>query len=354
MFAPYLGRLDCPAYASSRKEKESRMSFCTRTISVFRTRLPKRTIGKPVQLVKTRLIEFLFPADTDSWLTVLRVGLGLQVTLYSLSLRHDWAYLFSGTARKVAEALLSLESHLIPRLGWFVPVAAQVGLQENTLLFLAWACLLAAGCGLVLGAGCRLSAIAAWFLHLSAAKSGGFIVYGMDNFLTIGLFYLMLSPLPDRCALDWRLRDLRPKTSLLLGFWRRVLQLHLCVVYFFSGLAKCLGPGWWDGSSVWRALIRPPFNMIDPEILVRWKYLFPVAGMFICLLELGYPVFIWSSRARRIWLFCICGMHIAIGLTMGMYLFSLVMIVLNVAAFGPGLFRREGKPIVLQPEAAAS
>jgi hypothetical protein len=274
--------------------------------------------------------------------------------LYTLSLRHDWAYLFSGNARKVAEALLSLESHLIPRLGWFVPMAAQVGLQGNRFLFLAWAFLLAAGFCLVIGAACRLSAIAAWFLHLCAAKSGGLIVYGMDNFLTIGLFYLMLSPLPDRCALDWRLRDLRPKAPHLLGFWRRVLQLHLCVVYFFSGLAKCLGPGWWDGSNVWRALIRPPFNMIYPEILVRWKYLFPLAGILICVLELGYPVFIWSRRARRVWLFGICGMHIVIGVTMGMYLFSLIMVVLNAAAFGPGLFLRGRKPIILQPEAAAS
>ena len=30
-------------------------------------------------------------------------------------------------------------------------------------------------------------------------------------------------------------------------------------------------------------------------------------------------------------------MHVAIGLTMGMYLFASIMIVLNVAAFGPGL-----------------
>jgi hypothetical protein len=30
-------------------------------------------------------------------------------------------------------------------------------------------------------------------------------------------------------------------------------------------------------------------------------------------------------------------MHVAIGLTMGMYLFAFIMIVLNVAAFGPGL-----------------
>src|SRR5438874_1355679 len=38
----------------------------------------------------------------------------------------------------------------------------------------------------------------------------------------------------------------------------------------------------------------------------------------------------------------------------GMYLFSLVMIVLNVAAFGPGFFRRKGQPIMPQPEAAMS
>jgi hypothetical protein len=307
-----------------------------------------------MQASMERLIEFLFRPATDRWLILLRVGLGLQITLYSLSLRSDWNYLLSGTVRMIAEALLSLQSHFVPRLGWLISLGTQVGLHEETVLFVAWACLVVAGCGLLVGVACRFSAIVAWFFHLCAAKSGGFVSYGMDNFMTIGLFYLMLSPLPDQFSLDWRLRNLRPKHSQLVGFWRRVLQLHLCIIYFFSGLTKCLGSGWWDGSNVWRALIRPPFNVIDAEILVRWKYLFPLAGILICLLEFGYPFFIWSSRTRKIWLFGVCGMHIVIGVTMGLYLFSLVMIVLNVAAFGPGLFRREEKPTVLQPEAAAS
>ena len=63
----------------------------------------------------------------------------------------------------------------------------------------------------------------------------------------------------------------------------------------------------------------------------------PVLGVCICLLETGYPVFIWPKRVRRIWMPCILAMHAAIGITMGLYLFALVMIVLNVAAFGPGL-----------------
>jgi len=104
-----------------------------------------------MQRVKTRLLEFLFPAVTDSWLAVLRIGLGLGVTIYSLSLRNDWTYLLSGTVRKVAEALLSLESHFVPKLGWFVASAAQLGIHEEAVLFLAWACLLAVGWGLVVG-----------------------------------------------------------------------------------------------------------------------------------------------------------------------------------------------------------
>ena len=79
-----------------------------------------------------------------------------------------------------------------------------------------------------------------------------------------------------------------------------------------------------------------------------------MAGIFICLLEIGYPFFIWSDKTRKTWLICICAMHILIGVAMGMYLFSLVMIVLNVAAFGPALIRLEDKRISLQPQEAVS
>src|SRR5438552_15051094 len=192
-----------------------------------------------------RLLQFLFPVEADKWLTFLRLGLGLQVILYSLSLLNDWNYLFAAAGkglitRNLAEALLSLESRFVPRLGWTIALGAHVGLGEETVLFAAWICLLAAGCGLVAGLFCRYSAILAWCLHLCAAKSGAFVSYGVDNFMTIGLFYLMLSPLPDRYSLDWRLRKFRPRDPQVLGFWRRVVQLHLCVIYFFSGLTKCL------------------------------------------------------------------------------------------------------------------
>ena len=82
---------------------------------------------------KERLRAFLFPPDADLWLGLLRIGLGLQVLLYTLSLRADWNYLFAGPGegligRALPEALLSTESPLVPRLGWLIMLATRIGL----------------------------------------------------------------------------------------------------------------------------------------------------------------------------------------------------------------------------------
>ncbi len=116
---------------------------------------------------------------------------------------------------------------------------------------------------------------------------------------------------------------------------RRVLEIHLCIIYFFGGIVKLVGPGWWNGDSLWRALTHPPFNVIPPELLVQCRHFFPFLGISVWVIEITYPVFIWSKKTRNVWLVLIIGMHIAIGMTMGMYLFAFIMIVLNLAAFGP-------------------
>jgi hypothetical protein len=199
-----------------------------------------------VKLSWNRLQAFLFPPETDNWLTVLRIGLGLQVVVYALFLKSDWHYLFSSTgkglvSRQLGEAITAFDSPLIPKFGWLVALGGYAGIGEEAVLSIAWACLLCMGLLLLLGLFCRPAAIIAWFLHLCAAESGGLFAYGADNFMTTGLFYLMLSPLPDRFSFDhWWIKG-KPKNPQLLGFWQRVLQVHLCFIYFIGGLAKCLG-----------------------------------------------------------------------------------------------------------------
>jgi len=74
-----------------------------------------------------------------------------------------------------------------------------------------------------------------------------------------------------------------------------MLQVHLCLIYFISGLAKLLGNGGCDGANLGSSLIRRPFNLVPRD--------------------LG----------------CILVMHAAIGLMMGLFLFAPVMIVMNLA-----------------------
>ncbi|PYK80660.1 MAG: hypothetical protein DME37_06800, partial [Verrucomicrobia bacterium] len=271
--------------------------------------------------------------------------------LYCIVSRADWRQMFalqpgSFVTRDLTEALVTLGSTLVPRVSWFISAGEFIGLSEATVLSVVWSVLLAAGLCLVAGIFCRSAAIAAWFLHLSAIKSSALLSYGVDNFTSIGLFYLMLSPLPDHLALDSRWRKWPPKSSQLQSFWQRVLQLHLCVIYFFSGLTKLLGSGWWNGESLWRALTRPPFDIVSSEVLIHGKYLFIPLGLGICLLETSYPIFIWPRRTRLIWLVGIIAMHGAIAVLMGLYLFGLIMAVLNVAAFGIDLFRLHGKKVI--------
>ncbi len=290
-----------------------------------------------------RLRTFLFPPDSGHWLSLLRIGLGLQVMLYTWSLRADWDYLFGLNGhglvnRTLNEAILSAQSHLVPRLGWCIAAGRNLGLSEAQTLSLVWWSLLGAGLLLLLGLGARAAAIAAWFLYLSSAKSGTLFAYGVDNFTVIGLFYLAIAPFPDPWSLDRRIRKKALQSPERLGFHRRILQLHLCLIYFFGGLAKSTGPDWWNGNSLWLALTRPPFDLISPQLLIHFAPLLTAGGICVWLLEMSYPVLIWPVRTRRIWLGGILLLHLSIGLTMGLYLFAFVMVVLNLAAFAPEIF----------------
>jgi hypothetical protein len=190
-------------------------------------------------MIWRELEKFFFPFRSANWITILRIGLGLQLIIYSASLRQDWNYLFAASSqglinRDLTEDILSLETPLVPRLGWLVSAGRNVGLSEERILQLCWFGLLASGIFLLLGFLSRPAAIAGWLLHLAARSSGGFITYGVDQFMTIALFYLAIAPLPDRYSFDALLRGKGGGESRRAGFHLRVLQIHLCLIYFFG------------------------------------------------------------------------------------------------------------------------
>src|SRR4051812_7677802 len=102
------------------------------------------------------VVAFFFPEQSDAWLSILRVGLSLVVLCYAISLANDWNFLFatSGPAlvtRDFSEALLSLQSKFVPRLGWLIDAGKSFGLKEHVVLRLIWFSLFGSSLALVLG-----------------------------------------------------------------------------------------------------------------------------------------------------------------------------------------------------------
>jgi hypothetical protein len=117
-----------------------------------------------------------------------------------------------------------------------------------------------------------------------------------------------------------------------------VLRIHLCIVYAAAGISKALGEQWWTGDAVWRALSLPQFQQFDPAPLLGFTPLLQATAIASVLLQLGYPVLVWT-RWRALAVFGVELLHLGIALALGLWLFSLVMIVFNAGAFGESLWR---------------
>lgn len=179
---------------------------------------------------------------------------------------------------------------------------------------------------LLFGLFTRYAAFVALILQLIIFKSFSPFNYGYDNFLTMSLFYCVVFPVGRYYSLDSLIFKFKSKIHLN---YKRVIQIHLTIAYFFSGFAKALDSGWWDGNSVWKALVSVDnsYYTLSPLILI-------LAGIGTVLLELSYPVLMCFRKSRGYALIAVILMHSSIAIFMGLYAFSAIMIAWNIAAFG--------------------
>jgi hypothetical protein len=198
----------------------------------------------------------------------------------------------------------------------------------------------------------RASALLSLVLHLILLESMHHFKYGVDCFTTILLFYCTLLPLGQSYSMDnayfKRFISVFSTNSFHPNVGLRILQIHLCIAYFFSGFEKLLGFNWRNGESVWKAIHN--WNGILPvEIWDKWAStpLFLGLGWATLLLELLYPLMMNVKRIRWIWLFSVICMHLSIILVLGLFHFSAIMIVFNLVAYGFLYFKVAKQPVTV-------
>jgi hypothetical protein len=148
----------------------------------------------------------------------------------------------------------------------------------------------------------RTSAVLAWLLATSFQNRLVWTINGGDGLCRVGLFCLVLAPAGAVWSIDyWRARrrtaadDAGP---VFIPPWSvRLIQIQLCMVYFFTGLAK-VGSDWNNGQAL--------YWVLNDIAVMRWPYhrlplpmgLLKLATWTTLAWEIGFPVLILFRRLR--------------------------------------------------------
>ncbi len=191
---------------------------------------------------------------------------------------------------------------------------------------------------IIIGFFSRICALILLFMQVSFVKTASLFFYGADFFSSMSLFYIIIFPSSHYFSVQ---QKFFPKT--LIGFpvrslsiSKRIIQVHLCIAYFFSGFDKILGFNWWNGESVWKSLNLPNFTHfihIPAFINQNFNIVYITAGWMIIAVEILYPVFININKTRKIWLTITILMHIGIIISFNLFFFSAIMIVWNLTSY---------------------
>ena len=162
--------------------------------------------------------------------------------------------------------------------------------------------------------------------------------------------YLMLGPCGARYSLDRVLKMRRgdtddPPHSASANIAIRLMQLHLCIIYLFSGVAKMQGENWAAGTAVWWAVANYEYQSLDMTWLADLPVLVALLTHVTVFWETFYCCLVWNRYARPIVLWTAVGVHGGIALCMGMITFGLAMIYANLAFLRPETVRRWVDPL---------
>ena len=282
--------------------------------------------------MKRAIHDFFFsPYQDTRSLAFFRIGLSVILFVQMISIWGDYLTIYG------QEGLIRGDVATV-----FVP-GLQITIHHFTDLMTAWfgssevANLLALryvylGMIVMLGMGLftRFSAVMVWLMHLAFVKAAYYLSYGVDYMHTFMLFYCIIFPVGNHFSLDARLFKLKEINPLP---YLRLVQLHLCVIYFFGGLGKALGPNWWNGESIWKSINRPMETTFDFGWMADYSWIPLVLGVGVIALELLYVVGIWIRPIQKYWLWSIIAMHVGIAIFMELSFFAATMIVLNMTGF---------------------
>lgn len=218
---------------------------------------------------------------------------------------------------------------------WIVPEAGRFAVHTGCILIL-----LAYTLGLFL----RATSPLAWWITVSYAHRVPQATFGLDQINTLLTAYLAIAYvwLSRRDAVlsldrwlslrssrrrpeDWQDSSLAPRPSAAVCVATRLIQVHLSIIYLYSGLSKLKGETWWDGTAIWLAVSNLEYQSGDLTWLAHFPALINLVTVATVMFEMLFPFLVWNRRLRPLFILGGLLLHFGIGRFLGMWTFGLAM-----------------------------
>jgi HTTM domain len=207
-------------------------------------------------------------------------------------------------------------------------------------IWLAYALSMTVLFSFTIGLWSRISSILAVVVVISFAHRVPEALFGLDKINLMLTLYLAVGPSGKALSVDaWlahrRVKDWSPAPeSVAANFALRLIQIHMCIIYFFAGASKLMGAAWWNGQAMWMVLGNLEYQSIDMTWLAWHPWAIELLSHFTVFWELTFCVLIWIPALRPLVLFESLVLHLGIGACMGLWTFSLAMLI-GCGAFLP-------------------
>lgn len=180
----------------------------------------------------------------------------------------------------------------------------------------------------LLGVGGRALLWLAWILDIAFIQRNYSVIFGADLIASIWLFYLAFTQCSKSLSLqNYFLKKEGPvKTDLLNNMAFRLMQIQICIIYMYTGFEKLKGQSWWDGTALWTVLGNPQMVVTDFSFIRNFPLLIGVLTFSTILLEVYWPILVWSKKYKNYILLAGLFFHTGIAVSMQLYQFSAVMV----------------------------
>lgn len=214
----------------------------------------------------------------------------------------------------------------------------------------------------------RVTAVLTWLGMLSYIQRSPVSLFGMDTIMTVVVLYLMISPCGAALSVDrliaryWATRRALalgqpaptfgpPEPAVSANLALRLMQVHVCVIYFVAGVSKLQGTTWWSGTAAWATMANAEFSPLYNPLYAQfiswlpthrwlWELTMSASVLFTLAFELCFAFLVWQRNWRWTMVTAAVLMHTGIALFMGLVTFSLMMLALVLCFVPAGTVHR--------------